>query len=334
MNTNQVGKKRKLALGKGIASLLGENVEVQATASGERNYSEMNLSSKEFFPPRENRETGPLLVSVDSLRPNPYQPRKIFKNSDLLELAQSLEEVGFIQPIVVSSLDGKIFQIISGERRFRAAKMAGIKQVPVLMKRVTDREKLLMAIVENVQRSNLNCVEEALSYFQLMDEFHLSQEEVAKRIGKERSSVANFLRILKLPKKVVELLQREEISFGHAKILAAIKDSDKCTRIAEQVCSHDLSVRQTEKLVRQGKETTKKSSSLGPLPPPFENLTHPLREELEKKTGYHFAIKSKKNGSGEVVIKYNSEDELNRVFEYLMRREWTSSKSMQGDKTL
>ena len=307
MKTNPIKKKQKLALGKGIASLLGENTRID-----QPNEETFHVTKKAPV------SDGPLLVKTESLQVNPYQPRKIFKESDLEQLANSLKEVGFIQPIVVSSLgEGEGFEIISGERRFRAAQKASIEQVPVLVKRVTDREKLLMAIVENVQRSDLNCVEEALSYFQLMDEFHLSQEEVAKRVGKERSSIANFLRVLKLPKKVVGLLQREELSFGHAKILGVVKDPDRCIKIAEKICTEDLSVRQAELLVKEEKK--RKGSPLKETPSPFENRFQSLREELEKKTGLHFAIKSKKNGSGEVVIKYNSEDEFNDIFQSLMK---------------
>ena len=296
----QLGKK-KLALGKGIASLL-----------------ETNAIQEQKHNPEQGEGGTPLMVHIESIQLNPYQPRKIFREKPLRELADSIREAGLIQPLVVSQTPGQKtkFELISGERRLRASKIAGLQQVPILVRRVTDREKLVVAIVENVQRSELNCVEEALAYYQLMDEFKLSQEEVAKKIGKERSSVANFLRILKLPRPVVELLQREQLSFGHGKVLAAIKDPEQCTRIAEQAYKKGLSVRQIEELLKRSGDRPKKE--LLPLEPGEENLES-LRQALEKKTGHHFAFKTKSNGSGQIIINYSDKSEFNEIFEYLIR---------------
>ena len=309
MKGKQLGKK-KLALGKGIASLLeanahGMEMEVDAPAIG-------NVPS---IPTEEKVTNMPLMVGLKSISVNPYQPRKMFREGELRELADSIKENGLIQPIIVSEVEGSKFEIISGERRFRASKMAGLEQVPVLVKRATDREKLVMAIIENVQRSDLNCIEEALAYYQLMDEFKLGQEEVAKKVGKERSTVANFLRILTLPRAVVELLQREELSFGHAKVLTAIKDPEKCTRIAKQVWREGLSVRQTEQLIKKRERGGEKKGEQDFV----EEKLNSLKEALEKRTGHHFILKAKKNGSGQIIINYNDKAEFNSIFEYLMR---------------
>ena len=312
MKAKQSGK-QKLALGKGIASLLETNAhEVDIEGFKEAVIQQTNQGRKDGL--RDHKMEGtPYMVALKNISVNPYQPRKMFREGELRELADSIKENGLIQPIVVSQIEGNRFEMISGERRFRACKMAGLEHIPILVKRVTDREKLAMAIIENVQRSNLNCIEEGLAYYQLMDEFNLTQEEVAKKMGKERSTVANFLRILKLPRIVVELLQKEELSFGHAKVLVAIKDQEKCTRIAKQALKEGLSVRQTELLVK--KEDKEKRLRQQPFD---ENLDY-LRESLEKRTGHHFALKAKNNGSGQVIIYYHDQAEFNNIFDYLMK---------------
>jgi ParB family chromosome partitioning protein len=228
---------KKLALGKGIASLLQESTPqtvVNQTYNNKFGHQKFEQhidhdleqhqhddQEREVIREVEIRyENTPLLVDVSAIKTNPNQPRKIFKEKDLEELAESIKENGIIQPLVVAELENGQFELIAGERRLRAAKKAGLEQVPVVVKRATDREKMIMSIIENVQRADLNCVEEALAYYQLMNEYKLTQEDVAKKLGKERSTVANFLRILNLPRPVIDLLQKEMLSFGHAKILA------------------------------------------------------------------------------------------------------------------
>ena len=171
-----------------------------------------------------------------------------------------------------------------------------------------------MAIIENVQRSDLNCVEEALAYYQLMDDFKLTQEEVSKKIGKERSTIANFIRILKLPRTVVEMLQKELLSFGHAKVLAAGKDNETITRLANEAVTKNLSVRELERLLRKSNSTKTKTTN-----PFFDSKLDSLRDSLEKRTGFHFALKTKKAGAGEFVIKFLNEAEFNDVYDFLMK---------------
>jgi ParB family chromosome partitioning protein len=218
-------QKNKPQLGRGMAALLGNSPAAYADAPGKAAPIEPKTEIKV--------ETQPMLVDVEKIIPNKAQPRKIFKEKDLLELSESIKENGIIQPILVIEKEG-MFEIVAGERRYRASRLAGLNKIPVIVKRATKKDVLVMSIIENVQRSDLNCVEEALAYFQLMNEFELTQEEVAKKIGKERSTIANFLRILKLPKDVIVSLQKELLSFGHAKVLVSISDDEMIKRLANE----------------------------------------------------------------------------------------------------
>jgi ParB family chromosome partitioning protein len=298
-------QKKTPQLGKGMAALLG----------GQPGYH-IDQPAAPVEPRIETRiETQPLLVDVEKLMANKGQPRKIFKEKDLLELSESIKENGVIQPLIVIEKDG-MFEIVAGERRFRASKMAGLTKLPVIVKRATKRDAMVMSIIENVQRSDLNCVEEALAYFQLMNEFELTQEEVAKKIGKERSTIANFLRILKLPKDVIVSLQKDMLSFGHAKVLCSIGDDEIVKRLANEVVTKNLSVRELEEMAKASKKPTKKTGTVNKFI--AEQYTQ-LRNKLESKTGYHFALKSKKNGAGEITIKFSNEAEFNDIFSYLMK---------------
>jgi ParB family chromosome partitioning protein len=295
-------QKNKPQLGRGMAALLGSNGIYADTAAPIEPKKELQV------------ETQPMLVDVAKIVANKSQPRKIFKEKDLVELAESIKENGVIQPIIAVEKEG-MFEIVAGERRFRASKMAGLSKIPVIIKRATKKDILVMSIIENVQRSDLNCVEEALAYFQLMNEFELTQEEVAKKIGKERSTVANFLRILKLPKDVIVSLQKELLSFGHAKILVGISDDETVKRLANEVIANGLSVRELEELAKKSKKPTKKAGENKFI---AEQYNH-LRSKLENKTGFHFNVKGKKNGAGEIVIKFGNEAEFNDIFSYLMK---------------
>ena len=298
--------KQKLALGKGMSALLSSST----TASN----ASMKNESGSIGPEEIKNNTGVLMAPIDKIRPNKDQPRKIFKDKELLELSNSIKENGIIQPITVFEEDSKLI-IIAGERRYRAAKLAGLEQVPVISKKVTRKEVLAMAIIENVQRSDLNCVEEALAYFQLMNDFELTQEQVAKRIGKERSTIANFLRILKLPREVIQFLQREELSFGHAKILASIKDDEKIKRLARTAIDEKMSVRELEKAIKSNKKPKIQDNQNKY----FDEQIDALKKKLEAKTGYHFSLKTKNNGSGTITIKFNNEAEFNDIFDYLVK---------------
>ncbi len=294
--------KQKAALGKGMSALLSSS----STASD----LSMKKSDGSIGP---LDKSGVVLIPLSKIKANKDQPRKIFKDKEIIELSNSIKENGVIQPITVQEQDGQ-FEIIAGERRYRASKLAGLKQIPALVKKATKKETLVMAIIENVQRSDLNCVEEALAYYQLMSEFSLTQEEVAKKIGKERSTIANFLRILKLPREVIQLLQKEELSFGHAKVLAAVKDDELVKRVARKAVEEGYSVRDLEKAIKSAKIKPKKAGNKF-----FDEQLDSLRKKLEKKTGYHFDLKTKNNGSGIITIKFSNEAEFNDIFDYLVR---------------
>ncbi len=302
---------KKMALGKGIASLLQDTATPPAVT---QNYAQP-VVEKEIEVRIENT---PLMVNIASIKTNPNQPRKIFKEKDLEELTESIRENGVIQPLIVTELPEGKYELVAGERRLRASKKAGLDHVPVVVKRATDREKMIMSIIENVQRSDLNCVEEALAYYQLMNEYNLTQEEVAKKLGKERSTVANFLRILNLPRPAIDLLQKEALSFGHAKILASLKEREDVIRLSNEAVLNGWSVRELEQAIKSKKPLKeKKAQAKNPF---FDEKLDQFRKTLEQKTGYHFNITSGKNGSGQVILKFNNEAEFNDIYEFLLSK--------------
>jgi ParB family chromosome partitioning protein len=310
---------KKIALGKGIASLLHDATPASVVnATYNSQFGNDNPPAVAVEREVEVRiENTPLLVHVDSIKTNPNQPRKIFKEKDLEELCESIKENGIIQPLIVAELEGGQYELVAGERRLRASKKAGLEMVPVVVKRATDREKMIMSIIENVQRSDLNCVEEALAYYQLMNEYKLTQEDVAKKLGKERSTVANFLRVLNLPRPVIDLLQKEMLSFGHAKILASVKEREEATRLANEAVSKQWSVRDLETAIKAKKPLKEKEAKKNPF---FEEKLEQFRKSLEQKTGFHYALSSGKNGSGTISMKFSNEAEFNDIYEFLLSR--------------
>jgi ParB family transcriptional regulator, chromosome partitioning protein len=302
MSTNNLNNtnKSKIALGKGMSALLGNN-NAHLMAN---NIDNTTLEKKP--------EGGYLMVDITQVKANKEQPRKLFKDKEIQELSDSIKENGIIQPLIVTLEEDNTFKLISGERRLRAARQAGLSKVPIVIKKVSKKEHMAMAIIENVQRSDLNCVEEALAYYSLMNEFGLTQEEVAKQIGKDRSTIANFLRILKLPRDVIQQLQKEELSFGHAKVLASVKEDETIKRLAREVIEKNLSVRELEQLIKSKKKTNNTATNKF-----FDEKVDALKQKLQKMTGYHFDIKTKSNGSGTIVIKYNNEAEFNDIYEFM-----------------
>ncbi len=295
---------QKVALGRGLGALLPTHQENrEAKMQAEKANQQAGFSGQ------------PDLVDINLLVRNKNQPRKKFDEKDLKELSDSIRENGIISPIVVRKIDDK-FEIIAGERRWRASRDAGLDKVPVIVKeRLTERDVKVMAIIENVQRADLNCIEEAMAYYDLMKDFNLTQEEIAKKIGKERSTIANFLRILSLPRDVQELLVRDALSFGHAKVLAAVKEKEMCSRYALAAVDKALSVRELEKMIK----TVPKAASDKKVDSNNEALKQ-FKDQLEKRTGFHFEMKVKKNGAGEIILKYNNEAEFNDIYEFLLSK--------------
>jgi len=250
-------------------------------------------------------------VDLDLLRPNRFQPRAAMDDSRLDELAASIRSNGIIQPIVVRR-DGSRYEIIAGERRWRAAQRVGLLKVPVVVRDIPDERLLAAALIENIQRADLNPLEEALAYRRLTDDLHLTQEQIAESVGKDRSSIANYLRLLKLPNEVRESVASSTLSMGHARALAGISDEAQLLRLARDVIAKQLSVRETEALIR-------KTTTLPPdVDPPQKDVhTRAAEEKLRFALGTGVRIVRKGKG-GRIEIDFTSEDELQRVYEMLV----------------
>ena len=327
---------QKPVLGKGLASLFpgiahppSASTPAQATESAQHTGSgaqaagpATTLQQQEFG----NRERYPgiSLINVDDIQVNDYQPRRDFDGQALQELSQSIQVNGIIQPLIVRKMGNGSYQLIAGERRLRASKLAGLKQVPIVIRRSTDREALELALIENIQRENLNCVDEALAYFQLMQDFSLTQEEVAQRVGKERTTVANHLRLLRLPEAIIDDLKKQILSFGHGKALLALEDTDLRLRARAVVVQKRLSVRDTEALVEQLKleaaqdGTTPVKTDKTPASPSKTRLGV-IAQELTR----HWSTRVELKGSehrGKVVLHYGSRQELDRILEAMQNQ--------------
>ena len=258
--------------------------------------------------------SGMLEVRIDQISPNPYQPRKTFNDASIEELARSVREHGIIQPLVVTRTGDNKYRLIAGERRFRAAQKAGLAKVPVVVKEtMADTDVLQVALIENIQREDLNPIEEAYAYHQLHEEFGLTQEEISKRVGKERSTVANFVRLLKLPDGVKKLLAAGQLSMGHARAILAVDSAKKQEQLAERVVKRNLNVRQTEMLAAE--------ASPKPEQPEKEKdiFTRDAEEKLTRSLRSKVEIDRKRRG-GVIHVRFGSEDELIRLVEEMMGR--------------
>ncbi len=278
---------KRPALGKGIGALL-----TSATEDNGRKY---------------------FLCPIEELRPHDQQPRKSFDDAKMTELVASVREKGIIQPLVVRRMDDH-YQIIAGERRWRAAQKASLHEVPVVIQDVTEDMAYEMAIIENIQREDLNPIEEAEAYRQLIDRFELTQEVAAKRVGKDRSSVANSMRLLRLPKIVQNDVVNGALSMGHARALLSLEDAQDILEAREQLLQKKLSVRETESLVRKIKNFANQPKKPA-KPQPDPELQY-LAEELQRSLGTHVSIHSKKKG-GKIEISYFSAEDLDRLLELL-----------------
>jgi ParB family transcriptional regulator, chromosome partitioning protein len=296
-------KKDKEALGKGIRSLL-QNID-----------ADLKTAAGNLRPAIAENITGTLRIPLDLFETNPKQPRKDFDDTSLQELAASIRMHDIIQPITVAKLPSGKYRIISGERRFRAGRIAGIKDIPVYIRQANDQQLLELALLENLQREDLNAMEVALSYKRMMDELNYTQEQVAERMGKERSTVANYVRLLKLPPDIQVALRNNQISMGHARALINVDTVDKQLFLFNEIKSRSLSVRQTEELVRKLYKTphaVKVSVKAG------------LSEtyiKIEDTLATHFSTRVKLNhnekGSGSISIEYYSVQELNKILDQL-----------------
>jgi ParB-like partition proteins len=296
-------KQNKDALGKGIRSLLQNINSDLKTTTG-------NLKSDVT-----EAVTGVLRIPVDQVEPNPRQPRHDFDETALNELATSIKMHDIVQPITVSQAANGKYRLISGERRWRAAKLAGLKDVPAYIRQANDQELLELALLENLQREDLNAVEIALSYKRMMEELSYTQEQVAERMGKERSTVANYIRLLKLPPDIQVAVRRGEVSMGHARALINVDTVDKQLYIFNEIRSRGLSVRQTEELVR------KMYKSGNPVKESVKPSLPPAYKKIEDNLASHFSTKVKlnhnKSGHGNISIEYYSIQELNKILDQI-----------------
>ena len=252
------------------------------------------------------------LVKISSVEPNLNQPRRHFDEDALMELSESIKQYGVLQPLLVSDKKD-YFEIIAGERRWRAAKMAGLKEVPVVVKEFTDQEIVEISLIENIQREDLNPIEEAMAYKRLMEEFHLKQDEIADRVAKSRTAVTNSMRLLKLTSKVQEMVIADMISAGHARALLGISDETLQENTAMKVFDEKLSVRETEKLVKNlvspaKKEKTERNTA-------EDAIYESLEEKMKGIMGTKVSIQRKKNNKGKIEIEYYSRDELERIID-------------------
>jgi ParB family transcriptional regulator, chromosome partitioning protein len=252
-----------------------------------------------------------LFVGIEEVKPNPFQPRKKVKEAAIEQLAESIKEKGIIQPLLVRKVDDG-YELIAGERRWRAAQKAGLTEIPVLIREAEPTSQLELALIENIQRQNLNAMEEAEAYQRLIQEFNISQEEVARRVGKERSSVANFLRLLKLSPWVQEKIAEGALSFGHAKCLLSLESALDQNKMAEGVIEKGLSVRELERMIqKQGRTPAKKSFAAAPI---FED---DWVKDMIRKYKTRIKLKRKKKG-GLLEIHFHSEEDLIRIVDLLM----------------
>ena len=262
-------------------------------------------------------------VDINLIETNPYQPRDTFETEALKELAASIKAQGIIQPLTVRKLANNAYQLISGERRLRASKLAGLTEVPVYIRAANDQEMLEMALIENIQRENLNAIEVAISFQRMLDECSLKQEELGDRVGKNRSTVTNYLRLLKLPPVIQAALRDSKISMGHARAMISMDSIDKQLYAFEEVLKNDLSVRKLEDLVRSMsdkntfKSTDKTKSPAAKAEQAFSSEYQRIQSDLAAKFDAKVSLKADKSGSGSIQIPFISTDDLNRILEML-----------------
>jgi ParB family chromosome partitioning protein len=277
-------------LGRGLSSLIPSKLTKEAVAKIDQLEGERKI----------------LEISVDKIQPNPLQPRKEFAHSDLEDLINSIKQYGVIQPLVVTDSGNGAYQLIAGERRLRASKIAGLMRVPVIVRKAEDQEKLEIALIENIQRKNLNALEEAVAYQKLINEFNLTQEEAAKRLGKSRTAITNSLRLLTLPEEIQKAIIEDKITAGHARVIAGLDDPKEQLEFLKKIVRFGLNVRDTENVAK--KVTVKTHMRTVGSDPVNEERENKLRETL----GTKVSIK-KGNRGGEIIINFYSSEELDGI---------------------
>lgn len=305
---------KRNGLGKGLDSLIPDKSDKIGKNVAKKSANAAKAPENEEESLKNEERTGETLLKINQVEPNRDQPRKEFDEDALLELADSIKQYGVLQPLLVQKKKD-YYEIIAGERRWRAAKIAGIKEIPVVIKSYTEQEIVEISLIENIQRENLNPIEEAMAFQRLLEEFNLKQDEVAERVSKSRTAVTNSMRLLKLSDKVKQMIVDDMISTGHARALLAIDDEEQQYIIATKVFDEKLSVRETEKLVKSLKNPKK--------PAEKEKIEHTfvykdIAEKMKNIMGTKVNINAKANGKGRIEIEYYSEDELERIYDLIM----------------
>lgn len=301
---------KRNGLGKGLDSLIPD----KSDKAGKKQVNTVGKADTGKKNDEIVSESGEVLVKINQVEPNRDQPRKEFDEDALLELADSIKQFGILQPLLVQKKKD-FYEIIAGERRWRAAKLAGIKEVPVVIKTYTDQEIVEISLIENIQRENLNPIEEAMAYKRLLEEFSLKQDEVAERVSKSRTAVTNSMRLLKLSGRVQQMIVDDMITTGHARALLAIDDEEQQYAIANKIFDEKLSVRETEKLVKALKNPKKVQKQ---EKPERTFIYDNLEEKMKGIIGTKVNVSPKVNGKGKIEIEYYSEEELERIFDLIM----------------
>ncbi|MCD7882993.1 MAG: ParB/RepB/Spo0J family partition protein [Lachnospiraceae bacterium] len=286
---------KKTGLGKGLDSLIPKQTVKESVTASEK-------------PIIKNEE---LKMRITEIEPNRDQPRKQFDEDSLTELADSIRQFGVIQPLIVQKKNGH-YEIIAGERRWRAAKLAGLKEVPVIIREFSRQESVEISLIENIQRENLNPIEEAIAYKRLLTEFELKQDEVAERVSKSRTAITNSLRLLKLDERVQQMVIDEMITTGHARPLLAISDKELQYKYAMKIFDDKMSVRETERLVKNLTEKKKEEEKEDPA---HQYIFQDLEDKMKTLLGTKVSIQHKKNNKGKIVIDYYSNEELERLMD-------------------
>jgi ParB family transcriptional regulator, chromosome partitioning protein len=298
---------KRNALGRGLSALLNDSENVQQQSNNKKNTATESPEVNDLGSVNE--------IKLAEIEVNPFQPRTEFDQDALKELSESIKLQGLIQPITVRRLNAHSFQLISGERRFRASKLAGLTQIPAYIRTANDQQMLEMALIENIQRENLNAIEVALSFQRMIDECSLKQEELGERVSKNRSTVTNYLRLLKLPPAVQASIRDGQLSMGHAKALITIDDPAKQIYIHQHIIQQGLSVRKTEELVRDMQRPQVKKEGKQPEAVPFQ--LQKIQDDLASKFSSRVKLKLAGQGKGTIEIPFLSEDDLSRILEIM-----------------
>ena len=303
---------KKSGLGRGLDALFPEKTVQSKPKTVKTVKEEKKVAVDTKKSSQQETSNGERMMKISMIEPNRKQPRKKFDEDALQELSESIKQYGILQPLLVSDKKD-YYEIVAGERRWRAAKMAGLKEVPVVVKEFSTQEIVEISLIENIQREDLNPVEEAMAYKRLIDEFHLKQDEIAERVSKSRTAVTNSMRLLKLDSRVQQMMVDEMISAGHARAILAISDPEQQYNAAMKVFDEKLSVRETEKLVKSILTPTKKKPVVSN--PTEDAIYESLEEKMKGITGTRVFIHRKKNNKGKIEIEYYSRDDLDRIID-------------------